>query len=499
MRITFAYPDFESLGVEYLMAVAERAGHQVELILYHARDNFINLGAGRNQTAVTVGAIAATRPDMVCLSCVTDNYQSQLQCAKALRDLMPRAITLFGGIHVTAVPELVIQEDCVDAVAVGEAEVSFGCFLDACGQGDGVSLPKDAIPGVVFKRAGQLIGEFREGPLADLDSLPRPYKEPYLSVLPESGVNYSIMTSRGCPYGCAYCFNAMVHQMRGRRLIRQRSIQNVLDELAEAKAKHHIRYVSFSDDSFTTNKVWLLDFLAQYNDRIGLPFSCIANPHYIDQAVATALGKGGCRFVQLGVQSLAQDLNRDILLRSTKRERVAHALDALRREGLMVQVDHMLGIPHDTIENQESSALFYNQHRPHIISVFWLTYYPRTPILKTAMEAGELSSNEVDRLEHGFFPALNDLHAGGSCKHPEPFYAIHVLLNYLPLLPRFLVDLLIRRRWYRVFAIKNRHAATTLPRIVVSLDRRYFWGRMLIRSFLRKIGQRLHVRSRGRA
>lgn len=43
MNITFVYPDFESIGVEYLMALALKAGHRVEFVFYQAEDHYVNL------------------------------------------------------------------------------------------------------------------------------------------------------------------------------------------------------------------------------------------------------------------------------------------------------------------------------------------------------------------------------------------------------------------------------------------------------------------------
>lgn len=492
MKITFVYPDFESIGVEYLMAMALKAGHQVEFVFYQAEDHYVNLKKGQDRIPATVEQIIAKLPDLVCFSCVTDNYRYQLECARVLKTRRPQVKTIFGGIHVTSCPEMVLKEDCVDAVAVGEADVAFENFLNLCRQEEPMAFPGESVPGIVFKSPGGLIGEFKEGPLADIDLLPRPHKEFYFAVIPETRVYYTIMTSRGCPYGCAYCFNAIVHAMRGRKIIRQRSIKNVLDELAEAKSKYAIKYVNFGDDSFTTNKQWLCDFLKQYKERIALPFTCLANPHYIDQDIAVALRQAGCLMLQLGVQSLSPKISRDVLLRITEPERVALALDALRRAGIMVQADHMLGIPQDTIANQEESILFYNQHRPHIISVFWLTYYPRTPIIKTALAAGALSADDLQQLESGMVPIQHSLHSGGSCKNPKPFYAIHFLLNYLPLLPRFLVTFLVKTKWYRCLAINNYYLSTVLPRLVFSFDHRYIWGRSLIKSFFRKKFERSH-------
>ncbi len=486
MIITFVYPDFENIGLEYLMAVALKAGHRVEFVFYQAEDYFVNLKAGQDQIPETVARIVAKQPDLVCFSCVTDNYRYQLECARLLKIRRPEVKTIFGGIHVTSCPELVLQQKCVDAVAIGEADTSFETFLNLCRRTESLVFPRDSVAGIVFKGQDGQMGEFKEGPLADLDTLPHPYKEAYFSIIPETKINYTVMTSRGCPYGCSYCFNSIVHEMRGRNIIRQRSIGNVLDELAIAKDKYAIKHVNFGDDSFTTNKQWLSEFLKQYKERIGLPFSCVVNPHYIDQDIVDALRQGGCLMLQLGVQSISQNICRDVLHRITKPERVAFVLDALRQAGIMVQADHMLGIPHDTIENQEENVLFYNQHRPHIISVFWLTYYPRTPILETALATGELTADEVKQLESGNISARRSLHAGGSCKAPKPFHAIHFLLNYLPLLPGFLVNFMIKTKCYRWLAIDNYYLSTVLPRLIFSFDRRYTWGRAQVKSYVRK-------------
>ena len=42
MNIVFPYPDFESLGVEYLLAVCEAKGHPASLYFYHAEDSYLN-------------------------------------------------------------------------------------------------------------------------------------------------------------------------------------------------------------------------------------------------------------------------------------------------------------------------------------------------------------------------------------------------------------------------------------------------------------------------
>jgi len=223
-KITFVYPDFENLGIEYLMSVCRQKGYDTSFIYYRANDTYV----GRKEKIVydrIAGKIIETKPDFVAFSCVTDNYQYQLNCARALKKQMPQVKTIFGGIHPTAVPEKVIKEDCVDCLTIGEAEISLIQFLKT----------QDETKGIVFKDGDRLVGKFIEGELPNLNDIPFPYKEPYLSCSKDSLNEYRIMSSRGCKYVCSYCFNSFINKARGNCLIRQRTVDNVIYELSWAK------------------------------------------------------------------------------------------------------------------------------------------------------------------------------------------------------------------------------------------------------------------------
>ncbi len=484
-KITFVYPDFESIGIEYLMSLCLKAGHRVELVFYQAENAY--LGKKKKDISFKTIAlkIAKTNPDLVAFSCVTDNYQYQLNCAKALKKIKPKITTIFGGIHPTAVPKQVLQESAVDAVAIGEADISFIQFLKNSRKEDAqFILPDKIIKGIVFKKNGKQIGEFKEGELIDLDTLPFPYKEPFFQVLKETSFKYAIITSRGCPYSCSYCIQATIHKMRGRRIFRQRTADNVIDELLWAKKKYKFKIVYFMDDLFTTNKNWLLRFLRLYQRKIGLPFGCATHPECLDRQLANLLGSAGCIFASFGVQSLSSGLSREVLNRQIDKKKVIQTIKYLKEAGVMVQTDHILGIPGDTLKNQEEAVLFYNKHRPDLVSVFWLTYYPKTPIVQTALNQRMLSYQDIKKIERGEKVANGTFHDGGSMKNPKPYYSIQFMLNYLPFLPKWLIRLLIKTGWYQVFGIRNFYLATALPRIIRSAtDKRDFWGRSLLISF----------------
>ena len=43
----FAYPDFENLGVEYLMSIALEHGYQTDLVFYEAEDVYLGQSGSR--------------------------------------------------------------------------------------------------------------------------------------------------------------------------------------------------------------------------------------------------------------------------------------------------------------------------------------------------------------------------------------------------------------------------------------------------------------------
>ncbi len=487
-RITFVYPDFESLGVEYLMAVCSAAGHDVDFIYYEAEDSYI----GRTKKLPPYEKIAAeiclTNPDIAAFSCVTDNYQYQLHCSKNLKKQRKEIYTIFGGIHPTAVPEKTLQNDSVDAVAIGEAEHSLIDLLQACGAGGmKFSFPDSPVNGIIFKKNGAIIGTPEEGRLAALDDLPFPCKDPFFSVAQDALYEYRIMASRGCPLHCSYCFNSFLLQLRGSKLIRRRSVSNVIAELLHAKKEFHVKRVIFLDDSFTLDRKWIAHFCSRYKADINLPFACIANPQYIDEDIAEELSFAGCVNVQLGIQSLSETICSQLLHRKNSNARIRDAIKHLKRRNIMVQVDHMLGIPGDTIETQEESAHFYNTHRPGLISIFWLTYYPKTAIVDAAQKAGAITHADIHLIEQGMRLTAESYLTGGSMKNPAPYYSISFLLNWLPLLPKWAVTLLLKSRVYRFFKIKNFFFSTALPRAIQSLfNGKDFRGRSHIIRFMKK-------------
>ena len=334
-------------------------------------------------------------------------------------------------------------------------------WIHSHSRGNRLILPDFPIRGMVFKKNSQCLGEFELGEFPDLDTLPVPHREPFFEYLPESQADYVIMTTRGCPYNCAFCYNSSTFlRTRKKDYLRRRSVENVIEELKWAKKKFSPASIWFLDDCFTTDRVWIKSLCELYKDEIGLPFGCMAHPVFIDDDMSRTLSDAGCYIVEMGVQSLSEDVCRRIN-RMGNRQQVKHALECMKKYGILVAVDHILGLPGDSIELQEESMLFYNENRPFWAYPFWLAYFPKTRITEMAYEEGLLSDEEIRKIELG---EVDDYLLGGQIKDKDPYYPIAFFLNWLPHIPKPLMRFLIKSRLYKIFKVKSYFWVVLVPR-----------------------------------
>lgn len=489
LKVTFVYPDCQHLGIESLMAVSLESGCEADFVYYQANNESIKKRVRSVSFMDIAKKILDTKPDIVAFSCITLNYQNQLGCARAVKELEQDIIIVFGGIHVTSVPGKVISNAEIDAVAIGEAEIPFAEFLREIKKNDKFALPDKPIEGIVYKKDGRQIGEFKEGPLSDLKDLPMPHKPPFVKLLIKLIGEYSIITSRDCPYTCSYCCHSVIKNMRGGKIFRQRKVSDIIAELQMAKEKFSPKYISFWDDSFTTDKKWVREFCQTYKkSKIGLPFTCIVTPFYITREIADLLKSSGCAFMAMGVQSISDEICKNVLNRPFDKEKTARAIKSIKEAGIVVQVDHIFGIPGDTRENQKESVLFYNKCKPHVINTYWLTYFPGTAIVKIAHQMGILSDLDVAKLEEGKLVENQTMLNLGKSGSKKQFYAFITILNYLPLLPKWFVKLLMSTKVYRAFRIKSYLITNAVLHFLVSITRKgYYGGRAYLKRFINEV------------
>lgn len=143
---------------------------------------------------------------------------------------------------------------------------------------------------------------------------------------PNLGLEYPIMTTRGCPFSCSFCIESVYQDMFGKKgSLRRRSVDVVISELVAAKQRLDIEAVMFYDDIFTIHPRWLREFAPRYKREVGLPFWCYTYPTTTRREDLLLLKDAGLASVTIGVQSGSEEILRERFHRPTDRQKAIEA------------------------------------------------------------------------------------------------------------------------------------------------------------------------------
>lgn len=454
MKVVFVVTGVESLAVGFLSSFLKSRGHLTELVfdptLFSSEAvNFSRLAKFFDTKKELAREIVDKNPDLIGFSVLTINYRRALDIAREIKSLNKNIPIIFGGIHPTCVPDVVIKQKDVDMVCVGEGEYALLELLESLEQ----KKKRDNIKNIWFKKGENVIKNICRPLIDDLDSLPFPDKEMFYKVYPGFVKDdYYALSSRGCPFTCTYCANNVLGRVyRGLgRSLRRRSPKNIVDELALAKKNYSPKQITFVDDVFVQDITWLKDFVHRYKKRVNLPYVMLTHPRFVDYQVAKLLVDSGCFLLMLGIQSASEETRLKVLKRFETNKEIEKAAEDCHRAGLKFSIDHIFNIPGDGIKEYEEAIELYNKLRPAIINSYWLQYFPRTEIIGTAIKRGLMKKSQVRRIEEGLTSTSWVVGLGGrDTFNPELIYTnFQFFFTLLPVLPKRLMDKIIERRIY---------------------------------------------------
>jgi anaerobic magnesium-protoporphyrin IX monomethyl ester cyclase len=294
----------------------------------------------------------AANPLFVGISSMT-GYQigHGLLIAKSVRDLNPRIPIVWGGVHPTLQPDSTVRHNLVDIVVVNEGEetaVDLARALEA-----GRDLAR--VPGIVFKAASQVV-RTPERPKIDLDTLPPPdYSlvdlNNYYTVGHISRTRQlQIVTSRGCPFHCGYCY-LLLPELRGYRAI---SAQRVYDGIKHLSEKHRVQSIFFYDDYFFGDRQRVLAFVELLEQKpLGVQFEVSCRIDFLvreSDELLTRLRNVGFTELLIGVESGSNRILK-MIRKGFTREHIIEANRKLAKAGIASKLSWMAGFPTETEED----------------------------------------------------------------------------------------------------------------------------------------------------
>ncbi len=338
-----AYP---SLGLGYLAAVAERAGHEAQIFDFGLQPC--------RPLEEEVQDVIDFRPDLVAFTSMTTSYASVEQASAMLKEALGVPI-LIGGPHATSLPNETLKNPHIDYLIYGEGEETFVDFLQAI---ENKNDNWDGFKGVWYKKDGQIFSNPQRALIKDLDALPYPARHlfrlhDYPLYAPTGEQMLTVLSSRGCPYNCSFCFKGIVG-----RTYRQRSPENITAELEHLMDVYGVRNFYFIDDLFTIDVRRLGKILDHFIERnLDIRWQCLARVDRVNPELLGKMYQAGCREIHYGIESG----NEEVLKQTAKHIDLSRVRDAAawtEAAGIRAKGYFILGLPGDTEETIEETIEF---------------------------------------------------------------------------------------------------------------------------------------------
>jgi len=322
-------------------------------------------------------------------SSFTPYHGEALEIARIIKEWNGKKIVVMGGAHISCNPEDALKNPFVDYVVLGEGEIRFPLLLKQMEKGEN---PPD-IDGIGYR----VNGEVRIHPMhsftQDLDSIPRPAREMLDLDRYRIGKRRStmIITSRGCPHGCAYC---SAHLIMGTSF-RTRSPGAILEEIKDCRNRYGIQIFDIEDDNFTFNKdraKRLMSLIIQTFGEENIELTAMNGISFasLDEELLRMMKRAGFRTINLSFVS--SDPSVKISLgRPAATYDFNDILEMTRQIGLNVIAYAVLGMPGQSIEEMVDT-LIYLMGKTVLIgpSVYYPT--PGTPLFERCKKEGILPS-----------------------------------------------------------------------------------------------------------
>lgn len=326
------------------------------------------------------------QPDIVGISSVSKNYNVAKEHARVAKEFnLP---VIIGGIHISAMPQTLTRD--MDVGIVGEGEETIIDVMDLfISNLRFEALELAHIKGIMYWK-GEEIKVTEPRPLIKpIDNIPYPDRN--LLVIDK---HTSMITSRGCPYNCAFCSTS---RHTGNQ-VRFASAEYVANEIALIYKEYGVEYITIYDDLFaikTDRVVKIVDLLGIKGVLGKIRFAINIRADFVTEELAGVFQQMNIHAVGLGVESGCQETLDYLKSGGITVEDNANAIRILKKHKIIPYCSIIIGSPYEDKKALMQTIKFIKDNKVNYFDINVLTPFPGTPIWDYAKARG-LVSEDMD-------------------------------------------------------------------------------------------------------
>jgi radical SAM superfamily enzyme YgiQ (UPF0313 family) len=350
--------------------------------------------------------IARYNPDIIGISSITRNFNASIDLARQIRKTCSSPI-IIGGVHISAMPESLAE--CVDAGVIGDGEESFAAIVGSFSSKGRLQTEElHRIPGLAYWENGSVVQTETRRYETQLDKFPFPDRDIFIGkgFIPYRS-NMHMVTSRGCPYRCRFCYN------RGAwGKYRYFSAHYVVEELRCILERYRPLSIGFIDDLFIANIKRLQEIVRLMCSR-GLHrrayYGGNARANLVNEKTMKLLKAMNMRELFFGFESASDRILSYLNKSGCTRETNQRAIDLCVAHGIPVKGSFIIGTPVETEDDLRETLDFIKKNMRAFMEISFgtLVPLPGTFFWDLAKEKGLIRDNF--ELTHAMNEKIDDV------------------------------------------------------------------------------------------
>jgi radical SAM superfamily enzyme YgiQ (UPF0313 family) len=381
MKIGFIFPNKDRryktvhLGMAYLAAYAREKHQGLEFTVLDTRV----------ATSKETNKFYNTRFDLVGITVFSPVYYEVIAIFNRLRKSFPEMPVCLGGPYVTTIREEIFKRTPADFAVYGEGEITFSELLFHL---KGEKSIRE-INGLMYKNGNGtvVVNPVREK-IRVLDELPMPAYD----IFPmERYPLHRMVSSRGCPYSCAWCNSSSVWDQTYRVI----NPENIIREVEFLVKTYGKKIFVFGDNSFNVDLKRVekfCDLLLEKN--INILWSVSLRADILTPEMARKMKKAGCYNVSIGIESANNEILKKIG-KGTTIEKISEGIQMLKDAGIEIMSQYVIGSPGETLETVKESIAFAKKVRCDYTNFYAVLPYKGTRQWDYVAEHGTLLVQDI--------------------------------------------------------------------------------------------------------
>lgn len=333
-------------------------------------------------------------PSLVGITCMFSIFsRGAHDVARIVKKVSKDILVVFGGVHSSSFTGLVLSDENVDMIIMGEGEETLLKIVERLD----AKKPLEGIQGTTYKEDGKILFHSHRPLIQDIDDLPLPARDlldmsiylndAYRNNFSMTPPRLNVITSRGCPFNCVYCG---IHTV-WRNTYRTRNPKKVGEELEFLKKNYGIGEVAFMDDNLTFHKERIGEICNEIiRRRLNIRW-CTPNGVAIwtlEESLLDKMKKSGCYKLTFGIETGSKKTQKFIRKSHVDLAKSKEVIKYCNKIGLWTHSAFIIGFINETREDIEETIEYATSSDLDIASFFIATPFPGTDLFEIYQEEG---------------------------------------------------------------------------------------------------------------